>query len=191
VSSPPTSQSLLDGARDRSDAASWRKLVDLYAGLIRIWVHPHVRQPEDLEDVVQEVLAQLVQQLPEFKHNGRVGAFRSWLRAITVNRLRAYWRQKPSTNCDVLDQLHQLEDSSSSLSRTWDAEHDRHVARTILESIRLEFQPATWKAFEATVCQDRPTDEVADELGLSQNAVLIAKSRVLKRLRQKAEGLID
>ena len=36
-----------------------------------------------------------------------------------------------------------------------------------------------------------PTDEVAAELGLTPNAVLIAKSRVLKRLRHKAEGLID
>jgi DNA-binding CsgD family transcriptional regulator len=37
----------------------------------------------------------------------------------------------------------------------------------------------------------RPTDEVATELGLSPNAVLIAKSRVLKRLRDKADGLVD
>ena len=37
----------------------------------------------------------------------------------------------------------------------------------------------------------RTTAGVAAELGLSVNAVLIAKSRVLKRLRQKAEGLID
>ena len=68
---------------------------------------------------------------------------------------------------------------------------DLHVANTLLEAIRLEFQPATWRAFEATVRDDRPTAEVAAELGLSVNAVLIAKSRVLKRLRQKAEGLID
>jgi RNA polymerase sigma-70 factor (ECF subfamily) len=65
------------------------------------------------------------------------------------------------------------------------------VAETILESIRLEFQPATWRAFEATVRNERPTDEVAAELGMTPNAVLIAKSRVLKRLRQKAEGLLD
>ena len=192
MSSPSTSKSLLDRARDRSDAASWRKLVDLYAGLIRIWVRPHVRQAADVEDLVQEVLAQLIQELPGFRHNGRVGAFRTWLRALTVNRLRAHWRQRSAVGrSELYDRLNELEDPNSLLSRSWDAEHDRHVARTILESIRLEFEPATWQAFEATTCDDRPTHEVAAELGLTPNAVMIAKSRVLKRLRQKTAGLID
>ena len=91
----------------------------------------------------------------------------------------------------MLDQLRQLEDPTSSLSRAWDEDHDRHVAQTLVESIRLEFQPATWRAFEATVRDGGSTAEVAEKLGISVNAVLIAKSRILKRLRQKAEGLID
>jgi RNA polymerase sigma-70 factor (ECF subfamily) len=182
----------LQRARDPSDRASWRRLVDLYAPLVRAWVRPNVRQPADVDDVVQEVLAQLAGELPGFAHNGRTGAFRVWLRAITVNRLRAHWRDRPrACGGDVLERLGQLEDPSSALSRAWDAEHDRHVAETILESIRLEFQSATWRAFEATVRDERPTDEVAAELGMTPNAVLIAKSRVLKRLRQKAEGLLD
>jgi hypothetical protein len=32
---------------------------------------------------------------------------------------------------------------------------------------------------------------VADELGMTANAVLIAKSRVLRRLREEARGLTD
>jgi RNA polymerase sigma-70 factor (ECF subfamily) len=82
-------------------------------------------------------------------------------------------------------------DPHSDLSRSWGEEHDHHVAQTLLESIHLKFQPATWRAFEATVRDGRLTADVAAELGLSGNAVLIAKSRVLKRLQQKAEGLID
>jgi RNA polymerase sigma-70 factor (ECF subfamily) len=142
--------------------------------------------------VVQEVLAQLVRELPGWAHNGRIGAFRVWLRGITVNRLRVHWRNRvPACGGDVLERLGELEDPASGLSRSWDAEHDRHVADTILESLRLEFHPATWRAFEATVRDGRNTGEVGAELGLTPNAVLIAKSRVLKRLRQKAEGLID
>jgi RNA polymerase sigma-70 factor (ECF subfamily) len=192
MSFPQTSQSLLQKARDTSDAASWRKLVDLYAPLLRTWVRPNVRQPADLEDVVQEVLTHLVRELPRFTHNGRPGSFRVWLRALTVNRLRVYWRDRaPACGGDVLERLGQLEDPASLLSRAWDAEHDRHVTETILESIRLEFQSTTWRAFESTVRDGRPTDQVASELGLSPNAVLIAKSRVLKRLRDKADGLVD
>ena len=188
-----TSHSLLEKARDHADAASWRKLIDLYNPLIRRWVRPCVAQHADADDVVQDVLAQLVCELPRFTHNGRPGAFRVWLRQLTLNRLRVHWRsRKLSTGGEAIgDRLRQLEDPSSPLSRAWDEEHDRYVAEAILEAIRLEFQPATWHAFEATVRDGRPAPEVAAELGLSTNAILIAKSRVLKRLRVKAAGLID
>ena len=44
---------------------------------------------------------------------------------------------------------------------------------------------------ERQVQDGQPAAEVAEELGISVNAVLIAKSRVLKRLREKAAGLVD
>ncbi len=139
------------------------------------------------------MLAIVVREIADFEHNQNPGAFRAWLRLLTVNRLRILWRtRRPDSGGEaILEQHQQLEDPSSPLSLKWDEEHDRHVATTLLDAIRLEFQPATWHAFEATVRDGRPTAEVAAELGLSVNAVLIAKSRVIKRLRQKAEGLID
>jgi RNA polymerase sigma factor (sigma-70 family) len=188
---PHTSHSLLERARDSSDDVSWRKLTELYSPLIRRWVRPNVAQEADSEDVVQDVLATLVRELPRFEHNRNPGAFRTWLRSMTVNRLRVVWRTRPATTGDdVLARLLQLEDPASDLSRTWDEEHDRHVAGTMLDAIRLEFQPATWRAFESTVRDGLPTADVARELGLSVNAVLIAKSRVLKRLREKAGDLL-
>lgn len=188
-----TSKSLLERARDPADATSWRKLIDLYSPLIRRWVRPRVAQAADVDDLVQDVLAKLSSEIRAFEHNQRAGAFRTWLRALTVNRLRVHWRQtgQGSGNPDVYEQLNQLEDPTSALSKVWDDEHDQHVAQTLLESIKLEFQPATWRAFEATVREGRAAADVAEELGMSANAVLIAKSRVLKRLREKGRWLLD
>lgn len=195
MAEPHTSHSLLERARDPADASSWRKLLDLYTPLIRRWARPLMYQPDDLDDLVQEVFATLVRELPRFHHNRRIGAFRSWLRTITVHRLRVAWqKQAEARGAGALAppaQLEQLEDPRSPLSLAWDEEHDRHVVQVLLQSIRLEFQTDTWRAFEATVCNGISTDEVAAELGLTPNAVLIAKSRVLKRLRQKAKGLVD
>lgn len=189
---PQTSYSLLERARDPADAASWRKLTDLYAPLIRRWARRYVAQAADADDVVQDVLAVLVRELPHFEHSRNPGAFRTWLRSMTVNRLRVAWRSRqPATGGDaVFEQLLQLEDPSSPLSHRWDEEHDQHVLNTLLDAIRLEFQAASWRAFELTVRDGRNAAEVAAELGLSVNAVLIAKCRILKRLRQKAEGLV-
>lgn len=191
-----TSKGLLAKARDRSDQAAWRRLTDLYSPLIEKWVRPHVAQRADAEDVVQEVLTTLVSEMPRFEHNQWPGAFRAWLRMITLHRLRAYWGRRDSRppakgSSDQHEVLVQLADPTSALSQAWDEEHDRHVTTILLESIRLEFQPATWQAFEQLVLHGHSASQVAEELGLSANAVLIAKSRVLKRLREKAAGLLD
>jgi RNA polymerase sigma-70 factor, ECF subfamily len=195
LTSPLTSKSLLLGARDPRDVGSWQRLSDIYTPLIRRWARPYVAQSADGDDVLQDVLTMVVREIPRFDHNGRPGAFRAWLRAIVVNRLRNYWesRRAPHGTGDstVLEQLNELEDPDSPLVRAWDEEHDRHVVGVLLESIRLEFLPATWHAFEAIVRQGRAAADVAAELGLTVNAVLIAKSRVLKRLREKAAGLVD
>jgi len=196
VANPLTSKSLLVKARDRSDQAAWRRLTELYEPLIERWVRPHVAQRADAEDLVQEVMTTLVRELPGFDHNERPGAFRAWLRTITIHRLRAYWEKRDARSAiagapDLREALAQLADPTSALSESWDEEHDRHVTKTLLKSIRLEFQPATWRAFERQVHDGQPASDVAQELGISVNAVLIAKSRVLKRLREKAAGLVD
>jgi RNA polymerase sigma-70 factor, ECF subfamily len=196
VAESPTSRSLLTRASNGSDQEAWRRLTELYQPLIGRWVRPHVAQRADADDVVQEVLTALVRELPRFEHNQRPGAFRAWLRTITVFRLRRYWEKRdgrPAANGGprACEALAQLADPSSELSRSWDEEHDRYITTTLLASIRLEFQPATWRAFERQVRDGCPAADVAEELGLSVNAVLIAKSRVLKRLREKAVGLVD
>jgi RNA polymerase sigma-70 factor (ECF subfamily) len=193
---PDTPVSLLERLRLRPDGAAWRRLVDLYTPLIRNWLGYHALAQPDVEDLVQEVLGVLVRELPRFRHDLRRGAFRRWLRTITVNRLRTFWRERRSRpratgDSDFLSVLDQLEDPHSSLSRFWEQEHDRHVVRRLLELLEPEFEPATWRAFQLLVLEGKRTDEVAGLLGVSVNAVRIAKSRVLRRFRQEVDGLID
>ena len=191
-----TSHSLLERLRQRPEGDDWRQLVELYAPLLRAWLGRQGVQGADADDLVQEVLAVLVRELPRFEHNQRAGAFRRWLRLILVHRLRDFWRARqhrpePAGGSDALRRLEELEDPDSGLSRLWDEEHDRHVVRRLLERIQGEVTPSTWQAFRRVVLEGKGEDSVAAELGLSVNAVFIAKSRVLHRLRREAGGLID
>ena len=92
---------------------------------------------------------------------------------------------------DLAQMLEQLEDPDSGLSRLWDQEHDRHVLRRLLAMIEPDFQETTWQAFRRVVLDGVPAATVAADLGLSVNAVALAKSRGLQRLRQEAKGLLD
>jgi RNA polymerase sigma-70 factor (ECF subfamily) len=57
--------------------------------------------------------------------------------------------------------------------------------------VQGDFAATTWQAFQRYVLEGRPAERVAEELGLSLNSVLLAKSRVLKRMRQEMAGLLD
>jgi len=190
---PETSASLLDRLADRGDDAAWRRLLDLYTPLIRGWLRRQDVPPGEADDLTQEVLAVVVRELPEFRHNRRAGAFRAWLRAITTNCLRRAWRARDARpgRADLGPLLDRLEDPASDPSRAWDREHDRHVLAHLLAGLKPDFQPGTWAAFRRTALDGAPTAAVAAELGVTVNAVLIARSRVVQRLRQLSAGLLD
>jgi RNA polymerase sigma-70 factor (ECF subfamily) len=191
-----TSASLLERLRLQPYGGAWQRLIDLYEPLIRGWLRRHGLQRADSDDLVQEVLGVLVTGILGFEHNGRPGAFRSWLRTITVICLRRFWRAQryradAAGGSDWEEHLRQLEDPMSGLSRLWDEEHDRHVLRKVLAMIEPDFRPLTWQAFRRVVLDGALPAAVAADLDLTVNAVLIAKSRVLQRVRQEAQGLLD
>jgi RNA polymerase sigma-70 factor (ECF subfamily) len=189
VSSPDTSLSLLERLGDLGDGEAWGRLVGLYTSLLHSWLRAAGLQPADRDDLTQRILEVLVRRLPQFEHTGRPGAFRAWLRGITANLLREFWRQRPAAGSEGL--LDQLADPDSALSRCWDEQHDRHVLHGLLELVRPEFTEPTWRAFRRTALDGAPARAVAAELGTTVNAVLIAKSRILARLRQEAGCLLD
>ena len=62
------------------------------------------------------------------------------------------------------------------------------MVQKLLAAVKSDFNPTTWAAFDVspwTACR-----RVAEELGMPENAVLLAKSRVIRRLRQEAGDLL-
>jgi RNA polymerase sigma-70 factor (ECF subfamily) len=191
-----TSLSLLDQLQHSPDDQAWNRLVGLYAPLLMRWLKRYEVQNSDAEDLIQDVLLVVSRDLKGFDHAGHPGAFRSWLRTILVNRLRNFWRnrnQGPQAfgRSDIDQRLAELEDPASQLSQLWNKQHDRHVVLRLLALVEPHFEANTWKAFCRVALEGKRADVVAKELGISLNSVFISKSRILSRLRQEAEGLVD
>jgi DNA-directed RNA polymerase specialized sigma24 family protein len=91
-----TSATLLKRLNNRSDSVAWQRLVDLYSPLINAWLRRQGVSAEDADDLSQEVLGIVVREVAQFRHNGRAGAFRTWLRTITTNCLRQFRRSRRS-----------------------------------------------------------------------------------------------
>ena len=191
----PTSVSLLDRLKvARSNDSDWNRFEALYAPLIRRWIRQIPGLGHEVDDVSQEVLVVLIREIPRFDRR-REGSFRAWLRQVTANRVRVYRRQRHRQTGASADQtdgfLDQMADSNSLLARQFDQDHDKHVCDTLLSTVRSDFNQATWDAFQQFAVAGRPAADVARELGLTVNAVVKAKSRVLDRLREEAAGLLD
>jgi RNA polymerase sigma-70 factor (ECF subfamily) len=192
----PTSLSLLDRLRATPAEPDWRRLDALYRPLVRAWLARVPGLGDEAADVAQEVMVVVVREVGGFDRR-REGSFRKWLRVVTVNRVRTYWRERARrpragvADSSGEDFLSRLEDPTSGLSAEWDRDHDRHVFERLMDLVRNDFGAEAWEAFRRFAIAGRPAAEVAEELGTTTNAVLLAKSRILKRLREEAGGLID
>jgi RNA polymerase sigma-70 factor (ECF subfamily) len=191
----PTSLSLLDRLKvARPDAPDWDRFESIYRPLIRRWIGRIPGLGGEVEDVEQEVLLVLVREVPRFDRR-RVGSFRAWLRQVAVNRVRVYRRKHHRRPVALGDQtegfLDRMVDSDSDLAKKLDEEHDKHVCDALRSAVRPDFNQTTWIAFEQFAVEGRPAAEVAQELGLTVNAVVKAKARVLSRLREEAGGFLE
>jgi RNA polymerase sigma-70 factor (ECF subfamily) len=190
-----TSISLLGRLAGVPTEDDWQRLDDLYRPLLRAWVARAGVAGSDGEDLVQEVLLAVFREVAGFEWRGQ-GAFRAWLRTILAHRVREHFRRQKyqptaTGDSDFLRRLDELESPESALSLLWDREHDEHVAAALMQRVQGDFTTATWQAFRQHVLEGEPAVKVAQELGLSLNSVLLAKSRVLKRLRQELAGLVE
>ncbi len=77
------------------------------------------------------------------------------------------------------------EPSADDKDDLWDIDYRRSVFDWAVGEIRSAFQESTWNAFWQTNVENRPIKEVASSLGLTVEAVYLARSRVLARLRKK------
>lgn len=190
VDSHSTSATLIERLRSRNDQQAWQRFVALYSPLLLFWARKIGLSHDQAADLVQDVCLTLMQKLPEFQYDSN-GTFRGWLRTIAINKGRDQLRKRardprPDENGDVaaadsFDDLHFLEE----------AEYREHLVRRAMELMRSEFQPKTWQAAWEHTVNDRSAADVAAELGISENAVFLAKSRVMKRLRTDLVRFLD
>jgi RNA polymerase sigma-70 factor, ECF subfamily len=183
-----TSLTWLDRLVNTPGHPEWQRLADVYAPLIGRWIARAGIQGTDQDDLVQEVLMVVVRRVSEFEHQ-HTGAFRGWLRAILANQLRKYYARHTGIRCPI--SLDDMTIAESQLARMHDREHDEHFAVRAMQSVRCDFSDTTWRAFQMQVFENLSPAEVAAELNISLNAVIKAKSRVLKRLRMALQTIVQ
>ena len=176
-----TGTDLLAALADPENQTAWRDWVERYRPLVVSFAERSGVPPADAEDLAQESLLAFARAYRDGRYERSRGRLRSWLYGLArVHLLR--WRARGRPAEASLDEEDRA--GPDPFEPAWEEEWRVAVLRQCLAVIRREVEPATLRAFQAFVLEERPAREVAAELGLSENAVFGAKRRVLRRLRE-------
>jgi RNA polymerase sigma-70 factor (ECF subfamily) len=189
------SSTLLERVKaDRPEA--WTRLVTLYGPVVYRWCRQAGAARDDAPDLVQEVFTAVARHIGSFRRDRPGDSFAAWLSTITRNAIRGNFRGRRGRpiaqgGTDAQERLQRVPEPLDPV----EASDPQEVASLILpiglEMVRAEFENRTWDAFRRVAIEGQPSARVATDLGMSIEAVYQAKSRVLRRLRQELDGLLE
>jgi RNA polymerase sigma-70 factor (ECF subfamily) len=191
-SPPETRASLILRLRNPADVAAWDEVVSVYGPLVFRMARRRGLQPADADDLVQEVFSAVARQVGDWVLRPDRGRFRAWLLQIARNIAVNLLTRKPFGAIGVGGDeaegwLEEIPEQVDELSSQFDVEYRREVFRWAAEQVRESVARTTWQAFQLTHVEDVSIADAALQLGISVGNVYIARSRVMKRLRELAE----
>ena len=193
--SPTTRPSLLIRIRKSRDDSAWRQFVEIYTPLVYHYARKRGLQDADAADLAQEVLGSVATAIQRFEYDPKRGTFRGWLFTLTRNKLLNFIssrRRSPQGTGDTkIKNLLDEQPDAETDELQWDQQYQRRLFSWASNQVKSEFKEATWRAFWQTAVENQPAKRVAEALGVSVGAIYIAKSRVLARLRQKIQEVLD
>ena len=167
-------------------AERWEEFVLLYTPLLRFWICARHVPVSDEDDLLQECLASVASGIHRFNSREADANFRGWLRTIVNRRVADYFRRQNDQPRNQSTCLDAVPDRRIRNREEIEAEEIAFtkLRNRAMELARQSVTQRTWEMFWKSAVEQVPTSEVANEFGVSQAAVRVARGRVLCRLRE-------
>jgi RNA polymerase sigma-70 factor (ECF subfamily) len=172
---------------------AWERLVGLYSPLVHHWCRQGGIAEHEIADVTQEVFAAVASSLAQFRSDQPGTTFRGWMRGITRHKLLNHARARVAPAVGGTEAQINLQQIPAPAAESELSESPAEVSELYQRALRLvqhQVEDRTWTAFWRATVESRATADVATELGITPNAVRLAKSHVLRRLREEMGDLI-
>src|ERR1700677_1765966 len=189
-----TRETLLVRVRKQYDEAALREFVYYYRGFVFNIARRMGLSHHDAEEVVQTVMIQLWEKLPEFEYDPRKGRFRGWLCTVTGNMSKTMIqrmsrdldRLTPGEREELASYLHQIKPTPS--DDLAEQEWMDYIITLAWKKVQEEFGANEKAAFEM-VSQGVDVNEVSQRLGITTSSVYVYKKRVTDRLKLEVAQL--
>jgi RNA polymerase sigma-70 factor (ECF subfamily) len=180
-----TTSTVLDRLAHYSDQGAWERLTERFRGPFLAYARRRGLGEAECEDVAQESLLAFAQAYREGKYDRARGRLSHWLFGIAWRRVEEARRGLARVRGLAEGVPTELDLAvPGEVSPEWQEIWERSMIELCLRQVRKEVEPATFRAFEMLVLESRLVEDATRELGLSANAVTIAKHRVGKRVRE-------
>jgi RNA polymerase sigma factor (sigma-70 family) len=186
-----TRNSLLLRLPDKADVDAWEQFVSIYQPLVFRLARSKGFQDADANDIVQEVMVAVSKAIHRWDQDPSKGRFRDWLFKIARNLMINFLTRRKHLplgqgGSELVRLLNERVDPSpadSESSREFDLEYRRELYLIAARQVQSDVRPTTWEAFQRTSIEAMPIKEAASRLGMSEGAIVVARCRVLARLR--------
>jgi len=106
----------------------------------------------------------------------------------TVIKFLSKERRQP-VSLGGTDFLQQLDAVTGPVRQSDEQAYEFELITWAAEQVRSEFRETSWRAFWETAIEQRPVDEVSQELNVSPGSIYMSRSRVMARIRTKIQQI--
>jgi RNA polymerase sigma factor (sigma-70 family) len=183
-----TTTQLLEDLKTTHDESAWAEFCSHFQPVVIKFARKLGLSNVEAEDAAQETMTAFFKAFKEGKYDKDKGRLSNWLFGIAKRVILNLRGRQPlekliadkTTGTSFWDMVQ----DDRTLGRTWELEWRQMVLKRCLEQVRQEFDPKVFGAFRNYAIDQFAIEEVCQRFDMSPNAVYIAKSRILSRLRE-------
>lgn len=183
-----TTTQILEGLKTAHDESAWAEFCSHFQPVIVEFARKLGLSNAEAEDAAQETMTAFFKAYKEGKYDQDKGRLSNWLFGIAKRVILNLRGRRPlekliadkATGTSFWDMVQ----DDRTLDRTWEIQWQQMVLKRCMEQVRQEFDPKVFSAFRHYAIDQFTIEEVCQKFDMSRNAVYIAKSRVLSRLRE-------
>ena len=187
-----TSTTLLEGLRTPDNRVVWQQFDGRYRPVIVSIARRRGLSESDADDCAQRALLDFFQAYRDGKYDRAKGRLRHWLLGIARNRISNSMRGSAKRELQAINTTSQTD----IFERQVDPQGDDQLDQIELDEWRKgvfqecyaqairNFDGKTVEAFDLFARQGWSAQAVADQLGMTANAVFLAKHKIVNRIRE-------
>ena len=183
-----TTTKLLEDLKTTRNESAWTEFCSHFQPVVIEFAKRLGLSNVEAEDAAQETMTAFFKAFKEGKYDPDKGRLSNWLFGIAKRVILNLRGRQPlekliadkTTGTSFWDMVQ----DDHALGRTWEIQWQQMVLKRCMEQVRQEFDPKVFGAFRQYAIDQFTVEEVCKRFDMSRNAVYIAKSRVLSRLRE-------